>query len=314
MISIRMLKVCDKSICKASEIIFQSCIKHGRFPNEWRIANMVPVRRKSDKQILKNNRPIFLLPICGEIFEPSIYDSLFEYFIYIDLISPNQSSFKPGDPCTNQLISIMHETCQSFDDGFEVSGIFLDISEAFDKVWHNGFIYKLKQNGVAGDSLDTLTNFFKVRKQIVILNGQNSTWTDVEAGVPQGSILGPLLFLITDLPENLVSNTKLFADDTSSFSVMHNKHLSAQNLNEDLDRINHWAFQWTMSFNPDPSKQTQVVIFSHKLQKSVYPPLRLNSCGAGHFRFRETTWTGHFCKKKSAIQWPDYNRDSMAVR
>ena len=208
------------------------------------MANVVPVHKKSDKQILKNYRPVSLLPICGKVFERLIYNSLFEYFIENDLISPYQSGFKPGDSCTNQLISITHEIYQSFDDGFEVRGVFLDISKAFEKVWHNGLIYKLKQNGVAGDLLDTLTNFLKERKQKVVLNGQYSTWTNVEAGVPQGSILGLLLFLIyiTDLPENLVSNPKLFADDTSLFSVIRNKHLSAQNLNEDLNKINHWAF------------------------------------------------------------------------
>ena len=172
MISIRMLKICDKSICKPLELIFQSCIKHGKFPNEWKMANVVPVHKKSDKQILKNYRPVSLLPICGKVFERLIYNSLFEYFIENDLISPNQSGFKPGDSCTNQLISITHEIYQSFDDGFEVRGVFLDISKAFDKVWHNGLIYKLKQNGVAGDLLDTLTNFLKERKQRVILNGQ----------------------------------------------------------------------------------------------------------------------------------------------
>ena len=92
-------------------------------------------------------------------------------------------------------------------------------------------------------------------------------WTNVEAGVPQGSILEPLLFLIciNDLPENLVSNPKLFADDTSLFSVIRNKHLSVQNLNENLSKINHWAFQQKMSFNSDPSKQAQEVIFSSRL-------------------------------------------------
>ena len=95
-----------------------------------------------------------------------------------------------------------------------------------------GLIYKLKQNGVPGDLLDTLTNFLKERKQRIVLNGQYSTWTNVEAGVPQGSILGPLRFLIyiNDLSENLVLSRKLFADDTSLFSVLRNKHLSAQNL------------------------------------------------------------------------------------
>ena len=162
MISIRMLKICDKSICKPLKLIFQSCIKHGKFPNEWKMANVVPVHKKSDKQILENNRPVSLLPICGKVFERLIYNSLFEYFIQNDLISPYQSGFKLGDSCTNQLISITHEIYQSFDDGFEVRGVFLDISKAFDKVWHDGLIYKLKQNGVAGDLLDTL--IFSKRK------------------------------------------------------------------------------------------------------------------------------------------------------
>ena len=103
----------------------------------------------------------------------------------------------------HKLINITDEIYQFFDVGFEVRGAFLDISKAFDKVWHNGLIYKLKQNGVAGDLLDILTNFLKERKHIVILNGQYSTWTNVEVGVPQGSIFGPLLFLIyiNNLPE-----------------------------------------------------------------------------------------------------------------
>ena len=121
----------------------------------------------------------------------------------------------------------------------EVRGVFLDISKAFDKVWHYVLVYEVKQNGVADDLLDTLTNFLKERKQRVILHGQHSTWKNVEAGVPQGSFLGLILFLIyvNDFPENLVSNPNLFADDTSLFSVIHNKQLLAQNLNADLNKI-----------------------------------------------------------------------------
>ena len=125
MISICMLKLCGKSICKPLDLIFQSCIKQGKFPTEWKKANVVPVHKKGDEQILKNYRPVSLLPICRKIFERLIYKNLFEYFIENDLISQNQFGFKPGDSCINQLISITHEIYQSFDDGLEVRGVFL---------------------------------------------------------------------------------------------------------------------------------------------------------------------------------------------
>ena len=168
---------------------------------------------------------------------------MFRFLIENNLISSNQSGFKPGDSCINQLLSITHEIYKSFDDGFEVRGVFLDISKAFDKVWHKGIIFKLQQNGISGKLLCVLSDFLKDRKQRVILNGQLSSWTSVNAGVPQGSILGPLLFLIyiNDLADGLSS--KLLADDTSLFSVIHDVDTSANELNNDLYQINKWAFQ-----------------------------------------------------------------------
>ena len=112
---------------------------------------------------------------------------MFRFFLDNKLISTNQSGFKPGDSCINQLLSITHEIYKSFDDGLEVRSVFLDISKAFDKVWHEGVISKLKQNGISGDLLNILTDFLSNRKQRVVLNGQVSTWTSVNAGVPQGS-------------------------------------------------------------------------------------------------------------------------------
>ena len=117
------------------------------------------------------------------------------------------------------------------------------------------------------------------RKQRVVLNGQHSPWADVKAGVPQGSILGPLLFLIyiNELPNRLNSNVKLFADDTSLFSVVHNITDSANLLNSDLCKINEWALQWKISFNPDPIKQAQEIIFSRKTSKRNHPWLMFNN-------------------------------------
>ena len=127
------------------------------------------------------------------------------FFIENELISPNQSGFKPGDSCINQLLAITHEIYKSFDDGFEVRGVFLDISKAFDKVWHEGLIFKLKQNGISGNLLNLLCDFLRNRKQKVLLNWYVSDWSDVRTDAPQGSIYDPLLFLIyiNDLPEGL---------------------------------------------------------------------------------------------------------------
>ena len=135
--------------------------------------------------------------------------------------------------------------------------------KAFDKVWHKGLIFKLKQNGISGSLLSTLTDFLKLRKQRVVLNGQLSSWSNIETGVPQGSILGPLLFFIyiNDLSDGLSTNGRLYADDVSLFSVVDNIKLSVTNLNSDLSKINALPNQWKVTFNPDLSKQAQEVIF-----------------------------------------------------
>ena len=128
MISIRLLKLCGKSICKPLDLIFQSCIKQGKFHTEWEKANVVPVHKKVDKYILKNYRTVSLLTICEKSFERLIHNNLFEYFLENDLISQTQSGFKQADSCINLLISITHEIYQCFGDGFEVRGVFLTYS------------------------------------------------------------------------------------------------------------------------------------------------------------------------------------------
>ena len=160
---------------------------------------------------------------------------MFGFFIENDLISQYQSCFKPGDSCINQLLPITREIYQSFDEGFDVRSVFLDISKAFDKVWQDGIIFKLKQNGISGNFLNLLSYFLRNRKQRVVLNGQTSSQANVNAGVPQGSILDPLLFLIhiNNIEVGLSSNAKLFADDTSLFSVVHNANTTAEELNND---------------------------------------------------------------------------------
>ena len=118
MISIRMLNICDESICKPLGIIFRSCLENGKFPSQWEKANMIPVfKKKTNKQEVKNYCPISLLPLSSKIFERFLYDSMFKFFNENTLISQNQSGFKPGDSCTNQLLSIVRQIYKSFEDG-----------------------------------------------------------------------------------------------------------------------------------------------------------------------------------------------------
>ena len=177
----------------------------------------------------------------------------------------NQSGFKPGD----LRVSITHESYIPLNDGWEVRGVLLDISKAFDRVCHKGLIFKWKQNWISDDLLEIVSDFLGNRNQNVFLNGQNLSLTNVHTGALQVSILGPLLFLIfIDLTDNFSSNVKLFAYDTSLLSVIHNVNASGRELNDDLKMIIKLVFLRKMSF-----KQAQEVIFHGKIKKLLHPSL-----------------------------------------
>ena len=197
------------------------------------------------------------------------------------LFTPCQSGFIPGDSCVSQLLSITHEIYKSFNcqPATNVRGPFLDISKPFDKIWHEGLIFKLKTYGVEGNLLKLLENYLTYRQQRVVLNGGMSSWQNVYAGVQQGSVLGPILFIIyvNNLTDGLTSMCKIYADDTSLFSKVIDKNNLNFQLNSDLVKISKWVFQWKMSFNPDRNKQAIEVWFSNKRDKENYPPLQFNS-------------------------------------
>ena len=145
-------------------------------------------------------------------------------------------------------------------------------------VWHDGLLFKLKTYGVEGDLLLRLKSYLKNRKQRVVLNGQTSEWRKLISGVPQGSVLGPLLFLIyiNDLPDDKTLICQIFADDTSLFSKVQDINRSANELNCNLEKVSNWAYQRKMQFNPHPNKQANEVIFSRKSNSFPYPPVKFN--------------------------------------
>ena len=179
------------------------------------------------------------------------------------------------------MLTLVNEIHESFDNrnSLEVRSVFLDISKAFDKVWHEGLIFKLKQNGVGGNVINLLGNYLASRKQRVVINGKTTEYFPVESGVPQGSVLGPFfLFLIyiNDLEIGIKSKVNFFADDTMIYSAVHNPTQTASVLNHDLGIISQWAHQWKISYNPEPSKQAVEILFSQKKIKVTHPPLFFN--------------------------------------
>ena len=140
-----------------------------------------------EKQIITNYRPISLLPILAKVFEKIVFKNLFNYLVSNNLITKNQSGFRPGDSCTNQLLSLVNDIHTAFDDKncLEVRSVYLDMSKAFDKVWHEGLIFKLKQNGIEGKLLALFRNYLSNRKQRVVINGMESSWGNINACVPR---------------------------------------------------------------------------------------------------------------------------------
>lgn len=279
-ISVRMIRLSDTALIYPLKLIFTNCIRTGVFPDIWKLANIVPIHKRDQKNQLKNYRPISLLPIFGKIFEKLIYNAIYTHIVSCGLLNPNQSGFRPGDSTINQLLSITNYIFQAFDCNppQDVRSVFLDLSKAFDRVWHDGLIYKLQLYGVSGPFLALLKSFLSKRKQRTVLNGKCSNWKEISAGVPQGSILGPLLFLIyiNDLTDELKCNVKLFADDTSIFRVVDDLNEAASDLNHDLEVIRLWAITWRMSFNPDLSKRAVELRFSTRKVQGQHPDIIFN--------------------------------------
>ena len=170
-----MIKIGDKSLLKPLIILFKNLTKSFHYPDICKRSNIIPVHKKNDKQLVKTYRPISLLPIFGKVFEKIIFNKIYYFLIEEKLLNPNQSGFRPSDSCINQLLAITYEIFEAFDCNppLEVRSVFLDISKAFDKVWHEGLLNKLKSMGISGELYNLLENYLSDRFQRVILHGHS---------------------------------------------------------------------------------------------------------------------------------------------
>ena len=231
-ISVRTIQLCTNSVAHRFTLIFRNSMAAGTFATQWKRANIVPIHKKNDNETVSNYRSVSLLAIRSKMFEKQIFNELFNFFEDKNLISKHQSGFRPDDSCIYQLFPITHGIFSSFgcNPTLETLVVFLDIFRAFDRVWHDGFLFKLKQNGVSGNVFQLIKRFLSGKFQSALLNGQASDWETIQAGVPEGSILEPLFFL--------------FAGDTSSFSGICDPLETANVLNNDLREIRKWTEQW----------------------------------------------------------------------
>ena len=271
-----ILKNTASGISPSLTKLFNHSLAASCFPDSWKKSNVCPVFKKNDKQIKSNYRPISLLCNVSKVFERLIFNVLYEYFLRHELLTPKNSGFRPNDSTINQLLKIVHDIYNGLELQKEARMVFLDVSKAFDRVWHEGLLFKLRQLGIEGTLLNFIGSYLSNRFQRVTISGQSSPLLPVEAGVPQGSILGPLLFLvyINDITDNIVCDIKLFADDTSIIEIIYDPVVSAGRMNTDLVSISAWGKQWKMTFNAIKSLS---VLFSTKRNKPDHPPLLLGN-------------------------------------
>ena len=180
---------------------------------------MTPIHKKGAKVIPGNYRPVSLTSVVGKMMESIVRDSLVDHMMSHNLFCDAQHGFVPGRSCMTQLLVTLELWSELLDSGAPIDVIYLDFRKAFDTVPHQRLIRKLKAYGITGKLLNWISDFLSGREQRVVVNGNLSSWASILSGIPQGSVLGPILFVvfINDLPDVVRSSVKIFADDTKLF-------------------------------------------------------------------------------------------------
>ena len=256
-----MLKISPVRLAKPLAIIFNKSLEEGKYPSSWKVAYVTAFYKKGDASLPSNYRPISLISCVGKVMERVVYKHVYNHMVRNKLFYEFQSGFLPKHSTIHQLLELYNSILNSLENKDISCFVFADFSKAFDKVWHVGLIHKMNAYGVRGNLLNWFKDYLHERKQKVVNKNYSSTLTNLYAGVPQGSVLGPLLFLIyiNDIGENLRSLTRLFADDTSLGYSSQNKIDIENVINNDLNQLNIWSEKWLMSFNPD---KTEIMVFS----------------------------------------------------
>ena len=232
--------------------MFNLSLKERVVPFEWKEANIIPLFKKGSRNKSENYRPVSLMSVICKLLERLIKDHkiMVDFLVRHRLLNSSQHGFLKARSCLTNMLYFLEEITKWIDEGSPVDIIYLDFQKAFDKVPHQGLLLKLKAHGIGDGVIDWIEQWLTDRRQRVVVDGEISNWKSVLCGVPQVSVLGPLLFLIyiNDVDENITSNVLKFADDTKLFRKV-NTDGDKQHLQNDLDRLVKWSEKWQILFN-----------------------------------------------------------------
>ena len=260
-LSNNVLKNCADSIAPFLARYFQKCINHGLMPSSWKTAHVVPVFEGGAKEDVANYRLISLLSCSSKLLERVVCDDLSSFLMENGHIGLQQFGFIKKSSTIDQLLELYHQIMSILDKQMLLKLFYLDISKAFDRVWTKGLIHKMKKMGVRGNLLKWFTSYLENRMQRVVLKGVFSVWSHIIAGVPQGSILGPILYLLyaEDVCEVIRCAIRTFADDTLLFSVGLTEKQCSKDIQPSLMASQEWARKWKINLN---GKKTKCLTFA----------------------------------------------------
>ena len=231
--------------------LFQQSIDTGENPKEWSLANICPLFKKSDRSLACNYRPVSLTCVPCKLLEHIVCSNIMAHLDEYKLLSDRQHAFRKGHSCETQLTTVINDWAKILDNRGQVDTFILDFEKAFETPPHELLKSKLFSYGIGGKTLKWIDSFLCFRQQRVVVNGVKSDWAPVLSGVPQGTVLGPLLFslYINDISSDIESEIRLFADDYVCYREIKDEE-DTMKLQSDIDRLGSWARKWGMRFQP----------------------------------------------------------------